>query len=228
MRHVPFADGESRHFETPAPRRVVSRAIAQELTSILADDRARRPSFGARNVLAFDYPVAAKTGTSKGFRDNFAVGYTREVTVAVWVGNFDGRPMTGSSGISGAGPVFHDVLERAMRGREPAPLIDPEGFVEREICPLSGALPTAACPHRVREHFRAGAIPQRACSFHELVPIDTRTGERACAPSPTTELRVFERYPREYEAWARAAHRPLAPPLPETCRHIGPVAARSP
>ena len=74
--------------------------------------------------------MAVKTGTSKGFRDNWAVGYTRERTVGVWVGNFDGRPMRNSSGVTGAGPLLHSVLTLAMRGISPAPLGRRADFVE--------------------------------------------------------------------------------------------------
>src|SRR6202012_3409858 len=74
------------------------------------------------SVLDFPFEVAAKTGTSKGYRDNWTVGFTRAVTVAVWVGNFDGSPMTNVSGISGAGPLFHALMDAAMHGRPREPL----------------------------------------------------------------------------------------------------------
>jgi len=43
----------------------------------------------------------------EGYGDNVTVGYTPEVTVAVWVGNFDGSPIKGVSGIT-AGPLFRE------------------------------------------------------------------------------------------------------------------------
>ena len=36
------------------------------------------------------FPAAVKTGTSSDFRDTWTVGFTRDYTVGVWVGNFDG------------------------------------------------------------------------------------------------------------------------------------------
>ncbi|HEY8945725.1 MAG TPA: penicillin-binding transpeptidase domain-containing protein, partial [Polyangiaceae bacterium] len=205
------ANGRSHTFSREPAKRVLSAGIARQLTSILADERARRPSFGADSVLSFAFPAAAKTGTSKGFRDNWAVGYTRELTVAVWAGNFDGRPMVQSSGVSGAGPVFHAVLERAMRGRRAAPLVESTGFVEREICPLSGALPASACPHRVREHFLPDAVPRGECRFHERVLVDAATGERTSERSARAEIRSFERYFDAATRWAQEAGRPVAP-----------------
>lgn len=197
VQRAELADGTVRELPPEAPRRVVRASIAQQLTSMLADERARRPAFGTDSVLSFPFPAAVKTGTSKGYRDNWVVGYTREVTAAVWVGNFDGRPMIRSSGVHGAGPLFHAVLERAMRRRSPAPLLASDGFVERDICPLSGALPSPACPHRVRERFATSDPEPALCDFHERTP----------------DGHVIERYPPEYAAWAQRAGRPTqAPP----------------
>lgn len=209
LRRAEFPDRQSEVFGLEPPRRVLPSSIARQITSMLADERARRPSFGADSVLSFAFPAAAKTGTSKGFRDNWAIGYTREVTVAVWVGNFDGRPMVQSSGVSGAGPVFQAVMERAMRGRRPEPLTSDEGFIEQEICPLSGALPSSACPHRVRESFLPAAVPNVSCEMHELVSLTITNGQRA-----------FEKYDAPYAEWARNAGRPLAPPAARRARNV--------
>ncbi|HPB98634.1 MAG TPA: penicillin-binding protein 1C, partial [Polyangiaceae bacterium] len=97
---------DSRGEEIPIPvseeKPVISGAIARIITDILADRHARLAAFGPNSALELPFPVAAKTGTSKGFRDNLAVGYTPKATVAVWVGNFDGSPMNGVSGVTGA------------------------------------------------------------------------------------------------------------------------------
>jgi penicillin-binding protein 1C len=161
--------------------------------------------------LAFPFPVAAKTGTSKGFRDNWTVGFTREVTVAVWAGNFDGTPMTGSTGVTGAGPLFHEVMLAAMRSRTPAPLLDHTGLASSEVCELSGELAGASCQHHRREWFLPGHEPHASCEMHELVAIDPVTSLRAGPACTNSVLRVFERYPHEYENFARQAARPLAP-----------------
>ena len=61
------------------------------------------------------FSVAAKTGTSRHFTDNWAVGAAGRFTVAVWVGNFSGRPMDGVSGVSGAGPLLHRAMLAVAR-----------------------------------------------------------------------------------------------------------------
>jgi penicillin-binding protein 1C len=189
-------------------RRVLRTEFAALLTDMLSDDAARAAGFGRDSVLNLPFPVAAKTGTSKGYRDNWAVGYTREVTVGVWVGNFDGTPLRDASGITAAGPAFHQLMLSAMRGRTPAPLFDPSELAEVEVCTLSGKRPGAACEHRRREHFVRGHEPSESCDMHLAVRMDGQGREVAarCGGS----LQIVEQYPLEFRAWAERAGRPLA------------------
>tara|TARA_R110002096_G_scaffold403766_3_gene601334 strand:+ start:38684 stop:40954 length:2271 start_codon:yes stop_codon:yes gene_type:complete len=88
------------------------------LTDILSDNAARAQSFGWSNPLNFPtFRVAAKTGTSSDYRDAWTVGFTPEYTVGVWVGNFDNTPLDHFSGVAGAGPIFHSVMERLHADR---------------------------------------------------------------------------------------------------------------
>jgi penicillin-binding protein 1C len=192
--------------------RVLDERAAYLVTHVLTDPSARLASFGDDSVLELPFEVAAKTGTSKGYRDNVTVGYTPEVTVAVWVGNFDGSPMRGVSGITGAGPLFHEVMRAAARLRPPTPFARPEGLADVEVCALSGHRPGADCPHR-----RMDVVPEgtelATCEMHRRARVDRLTGERAgasCSPR-FVEERVFEVLPPIYADWARAARRPLLP-----------------
>lgn len=200
----------------PPPARVLDPVRARIITDILADPRARVGAFGEDSALELPFAAAVKTGTSKGFRDNVAVGYTPDLTVAVWVGNFDGAPMGGVSGVTGAGPLLHAALVAAARLRPPRAFAppDPEAIAVVEICSLSGLRPTDACPHRRPELVpREDAAELAACDMHERVRVDRRNGLRAgagCADAEVEE-RVFERYDARLRAWARAAGRPIAP-----------------
>ena len=209
---VPIAVGD----ET----RVMPELDAARITDVLKDAKARVASFGEGSVLEFSFEAAGKTGTSKGYRDNWAVGFTKQITVAAWVGNFDGSPMDHVSGITGAGPLFHDVMAAAMAPREklPLPISEPDfaGQLERvAICPLSGDRVTAACPGRVFEwltHDEAAELPYD--EMHERVDVDAHDGLRAGhAASATCErvTKTFERFPPRYAAWAESAGRPVAP-----------------
>jgi len=206
------AGGGAEAFGTAPAKRVLRADLAALVSDMLSDDAARAAGFGRDSALNLPFPVAAKTGTSKGYRDNWAVGYTREVTVGVWVGNFDGTPLRDASGITAAGPAFHELMLAAMRGRVPAPLVERSGLTEAEVCASSGKLPGVACPHRVREHFAAGTAPREACDLHVRVRVDAEGHEQhpRCGGRELT----LERYPLELRAWAERAGRPLLERLP--------------
>jgi len=155
--------------KTAAPQesssnRVFSPQAAFIITHILADKDARIPTFGYLSPLNFPFPAAAKTGTSKDFRDNWTVGYTPRHTVGVWAGNFDGTPMENVSGVSGAGPVFRDIMLLLAAGRSDA-FEEPRDIVHARICPLSGELPSPRCPSAIDEVFIRGTEPLAQCSL---------------------------------------------------------------
>ncbi|GJD49815.1 Penicillin-binding protein 1C [Methylobacterium crusticola] len=64
--------------------------------------------------------LAYKTGTSYGYRDAWAVGFDRRVTVAVWLGRPDGAGVPGLVGRLAAAPVLFDAVARV--GGEPEPV----------------------------------------------------------------------------------------------------------
>ncbi len=201
------AGGVPTAFPSEPGRRVLRSEFAALLTDMLSDDAARAAGFGRDSVLNLPFAVAAKTGTSKGYRDNWAVGYTHEVTVAVWVGNFDGTPLRDASGITAAGPAFHELMLTAMRGRTPASLFDASALSEAEVCTLSGKVPGPACEHRRREHFARGHEPTERCDLHVLAHVDGQGRETAASCGRATQ--ILERYPLEFQAWAERAGRPI-------------------
>ncbi|MFN8570065.1 MAG: PBP1A family penicillin-binding protein [Kouleothrix sp.] len=196
-----------------SPSPVLSPQVAYLITDILSDRYARMRAFGTQSVLDIDRPAAAKTGTTSDWRDNWTVGYTPDRVVGVWVGNADGQPMEAISGISGAGPVWHDVMLAAHQGLPPARFDRPPGIVERTICAEGGMLPGPSCPATRRERFVAGAEPTRADTSHVALPIDPALGCSAPAgyPADRVTMRVFRILPPEAESWMVAAGLPRAP-----------------
>jgi penicillin-binding protein 1C len=193
--------------------RVLSAAESRVISETLSDPHARIASFGTESPLDLPFAVSVKTGTSKGYRDNWTVGYTPELTVAVWVGNFDGSAMHGVSGVSGAGPLFRDVMVAAHRMHPQAIEASTLDLETVEICPLSGQLAGPSCPHRQQESFVPGTLPHASCRMHETVAIDVRNGLRAGVgcPSRFVERRAYELFDATYAAWARTSARPIAP-----------------
>lgn len=106
------------------PRSALDPLAAFVVTDILADRNARAATFGLDSPLATRYWTAVKTGTSKDMRDNWCIGFSRRYTVAVWVGNASGAPMWDVSGITGAAPVWHAIMDRLhanVRSQAPTP-----------------------------------------------------------------------------------------------------------
>ncbi|HXE79583.1 MAG TPA: penicillin-binding protein 1C [Vicinamibacterales bacterium] len=183
-------------------RTLVSPLTAYWITDVLADPYAREYVFGRGGWLEFPFPVAAKTGTSQAYHDNWTIGYTRAVTVGVWVGNFDRKPLRDSTGVTGAGPIFHAVMQAAVRrvrpgtyrgrigdapGSDTDPIVArPDGLDERHICALSGMPAQPWCPLKQREWLPAGG--DEPCPWHRQYGED-----------------VVVDWPPEYRQWAREA-----------------------
>jgi penicillin-binding protein 1C len=187
-----FKEGQQR----ASGERLISARAAYWVTDVLSDPDAREYVFGRGGSLEFPFPVAAKTGTSQAYHDNWAVGYTREITVGVWVGNFDRTPLRSSSGVTGAGPIFHAVMLAAMSRVAAASMVAPGSrafdivpapadSVRRTICLLSGMPANDWCP---RQGF-------------ERLPIES---DRApCSWHHNADEGVLIIWPPEYRAWAK-------------------------
>lgn len=122
--------------------------IAYLITDILSDNRARWYMFGRGNVMELPdgRPAAVKTGTSNDWRDSWAVGYTPDITVGVWVGNNDNAPMQEIAGANGAGVIWQDIMLRYHQDRPPQPFPRPAGVVAETICADTGAAGNAGLP----------------------------------------------------------------------------------
>ena len=168
-------------------RRFASPQAAAQVLDILADPGARVAGFGLATPLDFPFRVAAKTGTSRHYTDNWAVAGAGRFTVAVWVGNFSGRPMNGVSGVSGAGPLLHRAVLATARRHPPGdlPTMEAVGLRPAAVCRLSGLRAGPECP-ATTDWFASGAEPADACDWH-------REGE--------------VHLPVEYADWAAAADR---------------------
>lgn len=114
-------------------QRILSQNAAFIIRSILSDNLARAPSFGLQNNLVTSIATAAKTGTSKDMRDNWCIGFSPTYTVAVWVGNFSGAPMWNLTGVSGAAPIWSDIMHTLHRNKRSVFPPPPAGLIEKTI-----------------------------------------------------------------------------------------------
>jgi penicillin-binding protein 1C len=139
-------------------RRVMSSETAHIIADILADRSSRSITFGFDNPLTTRFWSAVKTGTSKDMRDNWCIGFSRRYTVGVWVGNFGGEPMWNVSGVSGAAPVWLELMNRLHRDVPSTPPPRPAGVIS------AGAGFNSVNESERRELFLAGTEPSSAAA----------------------------------------------------------------
>ena len=167
-------------YKPSAGDQVVRAEHAYLLSSILADNEARTPAFGANSVLHLPFDVAVKTGTTNDYRDNWTIGYNPDAVVGVWVGNADYTPMQNTSGLTGAAPVWSVVMQTAVQqvtGGSPSPFVRPPGIVDYVICSISGTQPSQWCPQQRSEIFAADQPPlPKEQDLWQKIMLDTWTG----------------------------------------------------
>ncbi len=179
--------GENR---SPKKKQVFSKETSFLVSDILSDREARSITFGLENPLSTRFWTAVKTGTSKDMRDNWCIGYSGKYTVGVWTGNFSGEPMWNVSGVSGAAPIWIEVMNFLHQND---PSIKRETFsslIRREI-----EFPHDIVPSR-EEWFIRGTEPnskeQRIGPFHPRIVYPPSGTVIALDPDIPSELqRIF-------------------------------------
>ncbi|MEK6795486.1 MAG: penicillin-binding protein 1C [Spirochaetota bacterium] len=146
-------------------RRVVSPEAAYMIVNILTDRNARLRAFPDPRGIIFPFDIAVKTGTSKNFRDAWAVGLTPDHIVAVWIGDFHGSAMEHVSGGGGALPILYDAFLSLNEKAVPSVFPMPESVERCSVCTMSGQTPTAACP-QTREELILRGTERAPCRFH--------------------------------------------------------------
>jgi len=131
---------------TSEERRLLGENESWLIADILSDNQAREMEFGSHSVLRLPFKCAVKTGTSSTFRDNWTLGYTPEFTIGVWVGNFDNTPMQDVSGVTGAGPIFRDVMLHLHEKHPATWFARPASIKHARIDPRTGKRLTPLTP----------------------------------------------------------------------------------
>ncbi|MEI7530035.1 MAG: penicillin-binding protein 1C [Elusimicrobiota bacterium] len=182
-------------------RRILGRSEAYLVTDILGDNSARAAAFGLDSPFNLPFAFAAKTGTTKDYRDNWAVGYTPQWTIGVWVGNFDGSPMRKISGITGAAPVLREAALRMKELYGSTAFRAPPQLLTARICPDSGLLPGPACASAIDELFLPGHLPSGVCALH---------GAAAAGTAARAAGAAAVKYPVEGDIFRIDPHTPRA------------------
>jgi membrane peptidoglycan carboxypeptidase len=191
------------------------------LKSIMTDAQARAAAFGYPSVLDLSNgrPAAVKTGTTNDYRDNWTMGFTTDYTVGVWVGNTDNHPMSrGVTGLTGAAPIWHDVMEYLHANREIRGFTRPDGLVTVNVCNIDGLLSNGVCPGR-NELFLPNTEPEQTSTVVQKFPINKETGKLALPGTPPEMVEEKDMYvfpPQAFDWYAsltddEKARLPIAP-----------------
>ncbi|MBU1127409.1 hypothetical protein KKF11_03625, partial [Patescibacteria group bacterium] len=145
-------------------------------------------AFGSSSYLVVkNHPeVSVKTGTTNDKRDNWTIGYTPSILVAVWVGNNDNSPMSYvASGVTGASPIWNEIISFALKDKKQEWPIKPEDVVGAHVCSLSGKMPNPDSPCQTRfEYFIKDTVPDEPETLRNFVEVNKETGQLATSKTP--------------------------------------------
>ncbi len=193
-------------YKEPKTEQVVDPALAYLVVDILSDNNARASAFGINSDLKKDFedrPIAAKTGTTNDFRDNWTVGFTPQLVTTVWVGNNNNESMKDVTGLTGAAPIWHDVMLYYLKDKATEVWPKPAGLVTVQVDALSGLLPGEHTESVVSELFLTGTEPKARDNLHQVLAINRDNGKLATAYTPPELIqnKVYEIYPPVAADW---------------------------
>ena len=215
--------------DEPQRAQAIRPEVAFLVTDILSDNAARTPAFGANSVINLpDRPAAVKTGTTQFYTDGWAVGYTPQYSVAVWVGDPDGEEVMNTAGVTVAGPLWRRIMNYLHEGLPVEGFSRPPGLVSVVVDTTSGLLPTEYSPSRSQELFVEGSEPSETDNVHQPYSICMESGQLATpyCPRGSVHTRVYSVYPPEAADWMRETG--VAQPPRRHCPIHGPSLAAVP
>ncbi len=160
---------EEKNWFTPEASFIISQ-ILKEVS---------HPQYGLASPYFRGVPhVAWKTGTSSRQRDAWTIGYNPQYTVGVWVGNFNGSPVEGMTGLQVSAPLFFEIFRSLSRHQSVSWPPAPPDVVQQSVCSLSGNLANAFCPGEISTWWIAGVTEPNFCQMHLELITDRLTGKR--------------------------------------------------
>ncbi|MGI6604344.1 MAG: transglycosylase domain-containing protein [bacterium] len=181
---------------------VLSPQVAYLMTDMLKGVITRGTGSGAASVKR---PAAGKTGTTSENNDVWFVGYTPDLSAAVWIGS-DAKPQgqrtyLSRHGIGSGLParIWGAFMKQALTGTPVRDFSRPSGFVPITVCRKSGLLPGNLCPPEdlVTDYFIKGTEPAIPCDVHVTATVCSETGELATeyCPAPITKVFIQRKEP---------------------------------
>ncbi|MCC7369221.1 MAG: PBP1A family penicillin-binding protein [Chloroflexi bacterium] len=212
------AEGNTlEEYKVPQGEQIVDPRYAYMVTSILSDNNARLITYGPNSMLKLTRPGAAKTGTTDSYRDTWTMGYTPNLTVGVWVGNTDNRPMKEVLSSMSAGKIWREAMDTSLDYLQlpPDEFTRPPGLVDVQICTNNTACVTDLYPAesvpRGGRVVQPGATPSSTAAPAPAPAAPAPAVTVTVAPSTTTTPEAAEA--AEGEPGEGAQPTPTAPGL---------------
>jgi len=162
-------------------QKVLTAESAFLISHILSDNNARIDVFGPNSYLNIPgKTVAVKTGTTNDKRDNWAVGYTKDITVGIWSGNNDNTPMNAkiASGATGASQIFYRLMIELLKKHKDGIMEKPSNVEAVAIDSFLGGLPHEAVQTR-SEYFIKGTEPKELSPFYKKIKLSKGSNKLA-------------------------------------------------
>lgn len=172
-------------------------------------------------MFASSQKIAWKTGTSFGFRDAWAIGFTPDYVVSVWVGNADGEGRPGLTGIKVAAPLMFDVF-RQLKVSERWFSRPRNAFKMHNICIESGRIAGKYCLQTKYQSLPYLSENTERCPYHQEVQLSMDGSCRvnsSCEEVYNMRQQVFFILPPLVEKYYKMAHpnHVSLPPYKSTC-----------
>ena len=168
----------------------------------------RRPDFPESFDITGTMPkVAWKTGTSYGHRDAWSIGYSPELTIGVWLGNFNGTGAPILSGAEVAAPILFALFTALSGEKAHQWFVEPANLKTRLVCSLTGLPLSPHCPTSTSDAYIPGVSSVRKCHVHKSIQVDITTGERLCSscrPGRQFREETIEVWPAAVATWLNA------------------------
>jgi 1A family penicillin-binding protein len=160
------------------------------VSSILSDNQARSELFG--KSMNIDRVAAVKTGTTENRKDSWAIGYTPQLAVGVWVGNNDNESMNNIAGSSGAGPIWKKTIQSFLSGQPKQQFNQPSGVEKVLVCFGTELRASVAGSNVISDYFLSSKVPTGNCN---VAPKEEPKVEPKPEPEVTKEEPVKEENP---------------------------------
>lgn len=200
--------------------KIISAAAAYMTTDILS--QLIRPDMPNNFASAMHIPrIAWKTGTSYGRRDAWSIGYNKNYTIGVWVGNFSGAGIAELTGADMATPLLFELFNAIDYNSFNEWFMEPEDLSFRLVCSESGKVPSGFCTATVQDYFIPSVSSNSRCMHLKEVMISSDKSVSyctGCAPQsgyskklyPNPEPDLITWYENEHIAYEKTpVHNPL-------------------